>query len=739
VLAVLAGTAAGAGGGLRQDWPFNDGAGAVASNAVAGGNPGVLVNYATPGWNADVPVALTARSGGSLAFSSANAQYVNGGTLGLSATGGVDGVTISCWLKPGVIGPDTRLFSTLRQTATTPHPVGSLRLLSETSGHGTLQVFTGSAWASLTPAGAVKTNQWQHLCLVWLGTQVDAFLNGNRTGMAASRFEFDLDSSGSPVGFGIGAKYLTYGTTYDGKMADLSVWDETLSPLKVRRLASGESPLTVSLAGPAPGVSLYWAFDDGAGALATNSVPGGNTGVLINFNGAGWDADVPAALAERSSGSLAFTSANTNYVDAGPLGLSSTGGVDGATVALWVKPNTIINDMRLWGQLRQTTSTPNPTGAIAFNREPNGRGSLRAFNMASNFWVNITPVGAIVTNEWHHLAFAWCGPRLVTYLNGNPVGGMDVRFEFNRDASDRLMNFGIGAKYQTSLQTYGVAYDGKMDDVAVWGATLSPESIRQLAVGTSPLFVAADNAPTPPEAPLAKYLMDGSVKDSRGKHSGALTGGAIFMSGEGNTPFGYAGNASLQFDGIDDCVTIPDDPSLRPGTKAWTLSLWFKAESADQLGALIAKRKNGQPYTQMSLMVGGTSTGTAGTGKRIHSFVVGNQTSVDRWEVSSVDDFADGGWHHVALVRGSGDWRPVLYIDGHAAAILSNMDAGTRPHAIDCLDPWRIGFDGASAHFAGLIDEVALWDIALSSENIAWLAKHTLADISLKGTLIQVK
>jgi len=736
-LAVLSGAMLCLGGGPQQYWPLGDGAGSLASNAVPGGNVGTLVNYATPNWDTDMPGALAGRSGGSLVFTSANTNSVNGGTLGLAATGGIDGVTLSFWLKPAVIGADTRLFSPLRQNPTAPHPIGAIRLMAE-AGHGTLQMHNGAAWMSVTSAGAVRTNQWQHLCLVWLGTQVDAYLNGSRSGGTTSKFEFDRDANNDLVGFGIGAKYLTYGTSYDGKMADLAVWNETLSPARVSRLACGESPLTVLSASDSD-LPLYWALDDGTGSIATNSVPGGNSGTLVNFAGAGWDTDVPAALSGRSSGSLMFSSANTNYVNGSYLGISSTGGVDGATVACWLKPGVIVTDMRLWGQLRQTASTPHPVGAVAIKKEANGSGTLQAFHVTSNIWWNITPAGALRTNEWQHLAFAWNGNRLVAYLNGNPAGGMDVKFEFARDVSGYVMRFGLGAKYQTSASSYGYTYDGKMDDVAVWDETLSPERIRQLATGLSPLSIAADKEPEQPEHPLAAYRLDGNAQDSGGRYSGTLAGGPAFVSGAGNTPFGYAGDAALQFDGVNDSMTVPDVAALRPGTNAWTLALWFKADNTNRLGTLIAKRKNAQPYTQMSLMVGGSGTGSVGSGKQIHTFMIGAQTSTDRWEVTSFGEFADGNWHHVALVRGAGDWRPVLYVDGHVTPMLINTDTGARPHNINCTEPWCLGFDGNSNRFTGLIDEVAIWNAALSSENIAWLASNSLASIPAKGTMILVR
>ncbi|HQA39081.1 MAG TPA: hypothetical protein PLW27_09265, partial [Kiritimatiellia bacterium] len=56
----------------------------------------------------------------------------------------------------------------------------------------------------------------------------------------------------------------------------------------------------------------FWPLDDGAGSTATNAVPGGNAGTLVNISD-GWDSDVPAALT-HSTGSLAFGTNGAQYV-----------------------------------------------------------------------------------------------------------------------------------------------------------------------------------------------------------------------------------------------------------------------------------------------------------------------------------------------------------------------------------------------------------------------------------------
>ena len=467
----------------------------------------------------------------------------------------------------------------------------------------------------------------------------------------------------------------------------------------------------------------YWAFDDGTGATAANSVAGGNAGTLVNFAGGGWDADKPAALTSLA-GSLAFSSASGQYVDGGALRLSATGGADEVTLSLWIKPGSIVNDMRLWGQIGPPLSYPNTMGVVAVN-DYYGNGTLQGFDPVKSAWTDIVSPGLIKPNQWQHLVFVWHGIHMIAYLNGNPVGSMDIRFDFDRDANAEILNFGIGAKY---CLAYGATYNGKMDDLAIWNNALSVEQIRELTSGVSPLAVSTTESSQPPEAPLAEYRLDGDANSLLYTYSGIVGGGATFIGND--TPFSYAGDASLQFDGIDDGVVIADAPALRPGTNAWSVSLWFKADSVDQTGTLIAKRMNEMPNTQMNILIAGDQGGgNAGMGKRIHVYVLSGPDFRDWWEITSKNDVADNNWHHVALVREAGAWAPVLYLDGRVCPVWINWDQGVRPQDIDCASPWTIGFDGTACPFKGQIDEVALWNGAISSENVAWLASHSLASM----------
>ena len=478
----------------------------------------------------------------------------------------------------------------------------------------------------------------------------------------------------------------------------------------------------------------YWAFDDGSGATAANSVVGGNAGALINFAGGGWTSDTPAALS-HSTGALTFSAASSQYVDGGELGLSSVAANDGVTISLWIKPTSFPDSMRLFEQFgppSSTLSSPYPNGGIAFVNFSPTVGSLFGWDNEGLTWRMFAPTCQLVVNQWHHLGFVWRGSHLFAYVNGNLVGDMSMTFDFDRDRYGNAIRLGIGAMYYLEN---GTPFDGWMDDFAVWSEALPVERIRELASGVSPLALTPTGTSQPPASPLAEYRLDGDANTLRYTYSGVVGGGAVFIGND--APFSYVGDASLQFDGIDDGVTIADAPALRPGTNAWSVSLWFKAESADQTGTLIAKRMSESPNTQMNILIAGDQGGgNAGAGKRIHVYVLSGPDFRDWWEITSKSDVADNSWHHVALVREEGVYAPVLYLDGQECPVWINRDWGVRPQDIDCTSPWTIGHDGTASPFKGQIDEVALWNSAISSEHVAWLASHSLAALPLEKPLV---
>jgi len=168
-------------------------------------------------------------------------------------------------------------------------------------------------------------------------------------------------------------------------------------------------------------------------------------------------------------------------------------------------------------------------------------------------------------------------------------------------------------------------------------------------------------------------------------------------------------NYALDFDGINDYVQIPHNEKLMP-TTALTLEAWINANAwADQAwaGTIIGKdgdTDNGQGGTDASGYV--LRCGANGTA----SFVA----TADGWnEIVSAPLMKTGKWYHLAAVYNGSSIK--LYING----VLQSSKAATSamtPNDFDVYLGECPGFNGR--RFNGKIDEVRIWDIARSEEEL---------------------
>lgn len=726
-------------GGLVQYWAFDDGEGAVAANAVSGGNAGALVNFGGGGWTADTPAALS-HSTGALMFSSGNNQYVDGGELGLSSVATNDGATISLWVKPSAFTDDMRLFEQFGPSSATlsaPYPNGGMAFVHFSPTVGSLYGWDneGLAWRLFAPTCQLAVNQWQHLGFVWRGSHLFAYLNGNLVGDMTMSFDFDRDRYGNAIRLGIGAKYyLENGNSFNGQIDDFAVWSEPLSVGQIRELASGVSPLSVSpseaVQAPKSPLAEY-RLDGDANTLryTYSGVVGGGATFVGN--------DAPFGYAGDES--LRFDGVDDGVVIADDPALRP--GTNAWSVSLWFKADSADQTGTLIAKRMNDAPNTQMNIMVAGDQFGGNAGAgrrLHVFVLSGpdyRDWWEITSKDDVADNNWHHVALVREGGTFapVLYLDGR-----ECPVWIGRDTGVRPQDIDCTSPWTIGFDGTACLFKGQIDEVALWNRAIASENVAWLA--SHSLAAVPLEKPLVPELPLAEYRLDGTTRDLRHGFDGSGLGGPTFLSGPGDTPFSYAGDQALRFDGADDGVVIADTPVLRPGTNTWSVSLWFKADSVDQKGSLIAKRMNDWPCTQLNILVAGDhGDGNPGLGKRLHVYILSGPDIRDWCEVTSKSDVADNSWHHVALVRTAGDGVPILYLDGAVCPVWFSRIVGSRPQDIDCTSPWTIGYDGTACHFAGSVDEVAIWNGALLPANIAWLAANSLREIPRRGTVLRLQ
>jgi len=200
-----------------------------------------------------------------------------------------------------------------------------------------------------------------------------------------------------------------------------------------------------------------------------------------------------------------------------------------------------------------------------------------------------------------------------------------------------------------------------------------------------------------PAGLVAWWRAEGNAQDSVGDNNGTLAGGAGFASGVVGEAFSFNGTSS--------CVSIPDSPLLDSFTDRITIELWLKANqlTANSDWESVVSKGNAAWEIQTSARV-----------KAAFFYLGGPNPS----HVDGSRNVNDGQWHHVAAVYDG--THIFLYVDG-------TLDASTPATGRITPNnyPMGVGYNaqGVSGHpayfFDGLVDEVSLYDRALSAREIA--------------------
>ncbi|MHC4865049.1 MAG: LamG-like jellyroll fold domain-containing protein [Planctomycetota bacterium] len=212
------------------------------------------------------------------------------------------------------------------------------------------------------------------------------------------------------------------------------------------------------------------------------------------------------------------------------------------------------------------------------------------------------------------------------------------------------------------------------------------------------------NDPNEPNGLVAHWKFDEGANsiayDSAGNNDGTLMNGPTWTSG--------VLDGALDFDGVDDYVEIPDDDSIDfPPGADFTIGLWFKSPTAINSGT--GGNFLGHNDTSSGYFLGfhendngeislGTNQGRVKTTR--------SQWTQQRW------------YYIVAVNYGSGVDR--VYVDGVLDGTGENNYAGP-PIAGEPLTIGRRSTYGTTNFFGGLIDDVRLYQWALSPEEVQQL------------------
>ncbi|MFC1805598.1 LamG domain-containing protein [Planctomycetota bacterium] len=440
-----------------------------------------------------------------------------------------------------------------------------------------------------------------------------------------------------------------------------------------------------------------WLFDEGSGTTLSEwfGTGAGQLGGHTAVAPPSWTANTPFGYAGNSALQFVGTGVgvNSNWCRLDGEATGSTG-----TIAFWVTDD---------GQGKYMMDATNGHRTLMYR---GGTGTTQDFGVYLNQSSLGNVSGTLVPDngQWTHVAMTW-DTSLPTdkqkiYQNGSLFATTNVAVAPRTPA-----DFYLGSRFSLNE-----GWGGKMDEFAVWGQALTPDEIEWLGNNS------INNIPIPPPPPartppppVSRWLFDEGLggdgaptRDSFGTNHGTLRSNVGWTT---NTPFSYAGNNAVYFDG-----TGANRVNFGPhnyGTEG-SISVWVYRDNATGTQYVFDSSSGAR-----TLLYGGWSL-------FLNNHHVGNMSSaliaMDQWTHLGItwDNAATDGMRQKVYQNGELFWfdNDILNPASPAMLWLGNRYSNN--------EPWK-----------GALDEYALWDTALTPEQMRWLAQNSALSIPEPGTM----
>lgn len=417
-----------------------------------------------------------------------------------------------------------------------------------------------------------------------------------------------------------------------------------------------------------------WRFNQSSGAVAEDSSGLGVHGQLNNG---------PQWTLGRFGNGLTFNGVDDvlTVPNAPVLQLTS-----GLTIAFWINKASEPNDfVRIVGK-----GGPTARNFGVWDIAGPSRRVMFQFRVEGGAYRTVSSKRDVEPGVWRHVAATWDGATGRIYVDGvldasGSMAGPPL-------TSDEPLTVGFAG--------YHTYYAGKLDEVVVLDRAASATEVAALVthgvpVAGMPGVVAAWSF----NQSSGSAVLDGS---GNGLH-GTLSPGPQWSAGQ-------VGNA-LRFDGLFDTVSIADHPRLRL-TDAFTVAFWVRKDSENP--DFVRYVGKGNPTARNF----GVWDASGASGRLLLQF---RNPGGAYQTVASRGSVPVGAWRHVACSWDGTTGR--IFLNG--ALDSSGPMAG--PPATSA-DPVTVGYAGYHGRFHGTLDDVRIFNTALTEHEVVSLMRSTPAD-----------
>jgi len=613
-----------------------------------------------------------------------------------------ENLTISAWIKTNTVENDYRTIV----------KKGIVDISYEFSLYGDDLIIgydnLSTAMQKITKQGAVTAGTWYHvvgtkkLNVEETGFELELYVNGvsvlsdDKTGLTISPV---LDPN-----LYIGGAF--FGAWWDGAIDDVKIYNYVRTQKQIIEDMMGGRPAITETTSSPGAMAGYWKFDEGYGTTAYDASGRGNDLILSNDTesfamagkfGMAWDGDGTEYLYRADDPDFDFT-ATENF-----------------TISMWFRSDSADNPGS-----NEYLVNKGPPSAAGYAIYMNANGDV-IFGVDDDVdWTPDDTAGNVgrdfYDNTWHHLAAIKTDTSSIAMF----VDGIEISTDTSISAQGDLTNNAtlyLGAQDDSPD---GDEFNGDIDEVKIYRFALSPEeilldynkgkSVMMGAVGTeddgaTPSW-SQDRAYCPPgftgtcDPPVAEWKMDemedntcrGGTNDvcdtSANTNDGALVGDTAWK-GAADCKYG----SCLEFDGDGDYVSLTSTITFGSDDN-WTISFWARMSEEDSHGMIMGDITTTQDFIWFS------------PGSYLR-FCNNENTDSDFTSVQSFDTLT----FYTLVANGT---ELELYLNGAFEA----KNTVTTSFIINTIGT---GYTGTFFDFDGTIDDIKIFNYALTQEQISWL------------------
>ena len=738
----------------------SSGNGYTGTNNGATNSPGGVA--VIPSWKIPSALPITTTPNYTTALDFDGSDFIDlGRPASLNLMPSVDEFSISAWFKTSAQGTIYSFGAPSSNSNT------QIKIAIRGGDYLPEVVLKGTA----TTIGSTTYNDgnWHNIVLTCTTSTANLYIDGSNVGSPTIGTATITSTDNGAIGARTAP---TGGFFFNGSISNVSICNTNLSASQVSTLYNNGTPETAVSFSPVS----WWKLDTGGSTITdyAGSNNGTNNGASpitsnvltsdFNIPVNGVSTTLPSTALQQSdlqfdspfsNYSLSFDGAG-GYIDCTDNDMFSFG--NGTTdspfsVSFWAKLNSVSGTQPF---LSKDTANPNREWAISiFSDSSNG---VRIFlkNQGGNSQQSIDSSTALTTGVWYHITTTYDGRG-----GSDAADGLNIYINGILDTPTNISKGTYTAMSNTTAPVYIGKYssseiNGKIDETAIFNTALTEAQVLEIYnngkpgdldnfSGTAPIswwrlgenayFVNNDitlpnsiaGAPNGVSSGTATSMLSA---DAPGTYANGIGDGLAITDRVGDAPLSVANSQSynmipddkvpyvpgyvgtqitntfeMTFDGVGDYFDAGVISALS-NVSQYSVSLWANIDTgASGILRLFGNRESSSPYNGIGADIDLSAS---------LYFYLNGGPSYPVVQVANISNYVTAGtWFHLVCTFNAG--QAYVYIDG----VQRGSDTGGST-ADTTTNPLYIGADSinTNSYFYGLIDEVAIFDKALTADQI---------------------